>query len=86
MKWQRQVLAEVLESPEMIHRYFPEAERILPYLTKTRGVHSWQVSSDATTLPSAKTGQLSVLELNTARPGGPLCIGCRHRSHSRLVS
>ena len=63
------VLDRALESIEMARRYFPEAERMYPHLAKTRGVDTWQVFGrhDAAIDPE---GRLSVLELNTARPGG----------------
>ena len=63
------VLDHVLCSAENARRYFPEARRVLPFLAKTRGVETWQVFGRHD-VAIDQFGQLKVLELNTARPGG----------------
>lgn len=63
------VLGQVLENAEMVRQYFPEAERIVPHLAKTRGVDTWQVFGRHDVAIDGD-GRLFVLELNTARPGG----------------
>ncbi|MFP6669428.1 MAG: hypothetical protein VB876_19105 [Pirellulales bacterium] len=67
-----EIALEVLvDDPALFARYFPEHQRILPFLAKSRGVDSWQVLSRYD-LAVTRDGHLKILELNTACPGALL--------------
>ena len=59
----------VLASPQRLLTYFPDHERMIPYLRKTPGLADWQGLSryDVVVTPA---GELKVIELNTACPAG----------------
>ena len=61
------LVAPLIDSPEMLARYFPAHRRVFPYLAKTRGADWWQVVGryDVAVTPG---GELKVMELNTGCP------------------
>jgi hypothetical protein len=64
-----EIALEILvNDPVLFARHFPEHQRILPFLAKSRGVDSWQVLSRYDVAVTAD-GDLKILELNTACPG-----------------
>ncbi|NIL97336.1 MAG: glutathionylspermidine synthase family protein, partial [Planctomycetales bacterium] len=63
-----QVLEFVIARPERLQAYFPDQQRIFPYLAKTPGASSWQILSRYDAAVPAD-GQLKIMELNTACPG-----------------
>ena len=54
----------LVADPDVLTRFFPEHQRMVPYLHKTRGLDSWQGYSryDVVVTPG---GQVRVIELNT---------------------
>jgi hypothetical protein len=63
------VLDFVTETPERLQRFFPEHERVFPYLAKTAGCRTWQVVARYD-MAVTGAGELKLLELNTSCPGG----------------
>jgi hypothetical protein len=62
------VVEMLLADRDQLRRFFPDLQRIFPYLAKTRGAETWQVLTryDAAVTPD---GGLKIMELNTACPG-----------------
>jgi len=63
------ILDLVMQSEELIERYFPSHMRMFPHLSKTLGSPHWQVISRYDVILSPR-GEIRLLELNTGCPGG----------------